>query len=159
MFRHGTFNTHPRLATGIFLCLLAFLFVAALSTHSWLGLIGVCTLAVLLYAMVAYAKFELWENGFSHRDLSGTHVFEFAQIEDALFETVCFGDGYAAVFSLRLKGEARRKKIPIGGFGVQADALLFIALERYGIPIRQDGSRLVESSMQQIREAQSIEGQ
>lgn len=154
VFRHDILNPRSGVATGLFLCFLACLFVAALRAHSWLGITAICAFAVLLYASVAYARFEIWESGFSHRDLSGKHVFEFAQIDDALFETVCFGDGSAPVFSVRLKGEVRRHNIPIGKFGVQADALLFTALERYGIIIGHDGSRLVESSMERIREAQ-----
>lgn len=159
VFRHGTFNSHKSLATGILLCLWgACIFIAAFSAHSWLGATALCAFALLLCASVAYARFEIWKSGFSHRDLWGTHVFEFAEIDDALFETVNYGDGYAPVFSLRLKGEVRRHKIPIGRFGVQADALLFTALERFGIVIGQDGSRLIESSIQRIREAQSAEG-
>lgn len=158
VFRHGTFNSHPRLTTCIFLSLWTILFVAALSARSWIGVIGVSALAGLLYASLAYAKFEIWESGFSHRDLWGTHVLKFSEIDDALLESVNYGDGNATVFSLRLKGEVRRHKVPIGRFGVQADALLFTALERYGIIIGQDGSRLVESSIQRIREAQSAEG-
>ena len=159
VFRHGTFNSHPRLTTCIFLSLWTILFVAALSARSWIGVIGVSALAGLLYASLAYAKFEIWESGFSHRSLSRIHVFEFAQIDEALFETTNVGEGgYAPVFSLRLKGEVRRNVIPIGMFPVQAGALLFTALERYGIIIGQDGSRLVESSIERIREAQSAEG-
>jgi len=143
---------------AVFLCLGACLFVSAVSTHSWLFVTGICGIAVLLYASLAYAKFEIWDGGFSHRSLSGNHVFEFVQIENALFETENVDDGYAPVFSLRLKGEVRRNKIPIGMFGLHADALLFTALERYGIPIRQDGSGMVERSIQRIREAQSADG-
>lgn len=155
VFRHGTFNSHKGLTTGILLSVFgACIFIAALNAHSWLGVTALCAFALLLCASVAYARFEIWENGFSHRGLSGNHVFEFVQIEDALFATENVGEGYAPVFSLRLKGEVRRYKIPIGRFGVQADALLFTALERYGIPIGQDGSRLVESSIARIREAQ-----
>jgi len=99
---------------AVFLCLGACLFVSAVSTHSWLFVTGICGIAVLLYASLAYAKFEIWDGGFSHRSLSGNHVFEFVQIEDALFETENVDDGYAPVFSLRLKGEVRRNKIPIG---------------------------------------------
>lgn len=159
VFRHGTFNSRPRLAAGTFLCLLALLVLAALNAHHWLALTAVCAFPLALYASVACVKFEIWDSGFSHRNLSGIHVFEFAQIEDALFETENAGDGYAPVFSLRLKGEVRRNKIPIGRFGVQADALLFTALERYGIPIGQDGSRLVERSIERIREVQTRESQ
>lgn len=153
VFRHGTFNSHPRLATGVFLCLLACLFVAALSARSWLGLTAVCALAVAAYASVAYVRFEIWDSGFSYRSLSGKHVFEFAQVEDALFETVHADEADAPVFSLRLRGDVRRKGIPIGMFPVQAGALLLNALGRYRIPIRQDGSSKVESLMQGIREA------
>lgn len=114
--------------------------------------------AVYLYATVAYVKLEIWKSGFSHRSLSGHHVFEFSQIEDALFETANVGEGYAPVFSLRLRDDARRKEVPIGMFPVRAAALLFTEMDAYGIHIRQDGSRLVETSMQQIREAQFTQG-
>ena len=155
-FRHGTFNTHPRLATFVLLCLLTVCFVAVLRVRSWLFLIAFCGLAVSL-ASVAYVKFEIWESGFSHRNISGNHVFAFAQREDALFETASVGDGPAPVFSVRLRGEIDRKKIPIGMFPVRAAALLFTALEGHGIEIREDGSRFVQSTMRQIREIQFIQ--
>jgi hypothetical protein len=155
-FRHGTFDTHPRLAVGFSLVLLlAVSFVAVRSGLDWLFLILVCGLVVWLCASLAFAKVEIWESGFSHRSLSGDHVFEFARIEDALFETAMVGNGHPApVFSVRLRDTADRKQIPIGIFPIRAAATLFTALERHGIQIREDGSQFVQSTMRQIREAQ-----
>jgi hypothetical protein len=156
VFRHGTFATYPRLTTSISLgLLLAVLLVAVFNGLHWILLTLLCVFAVWLYASLAYVKFEIWERGFSHRNLSGNHVFEFAGIEDALFETANVGEGYPApVFSVRLRGEIDRKKVPIGMFPVRAAALLFAALERFGIRVREDGSPFVQSTMRQIREVQ-----
>src|SRR5213593_3591742 len=93
VFRHGTFGVHPRLATGLSLgLLLAVFLVAVFNGCHWIFLTLFCGLAVWLYASLAYVKFEIWESGFSHRSLSGNHVFEFARIEDALFESVNVGE-------------------------------------------------------------------
>ena len=155
VFRHGTFNIHPVLASAALLCLLAVALIAALTLRSWLFVTALCFFALSLYASVVYLKFEIWESGFSFSSLSRRRVFEFAQIADALFETAEVGEGYSSpVFSLRLKGEDERKKVPIGIFPSRAAGLLFTALERHGIQIRHDGSRLVEDSMRQIREVQ-----
>jgi hypothetical protein len=157
VFRHGTFNTHPRLATVVLLCLLTVCFVAVLTVRPWLFLIAFCGLAVSLVS-VAYVKFEIWGTGFSHRTFSGNHVFEFAHIDDALFETSNVGEGYPApVFSVQVRGEAARKNIPIGIFPLRATALLISALESYGIQVREDGSRYVQSTMRQVREMQFIQ--
>lgn len=155
VFRHGTSGRHPRLALGILLGLVFAMRVLGVFIRHWLFLVTLFVVATSLYAYLGYVKFEIWESGFSHRDLSGNHVFEFAQIDDAIFETASVGEGFPApVFSVRLKGEVDRKKVPIGMFPVRATALLFAALERYGIQIREDGSRLVQNTMRQIREAE-----
>lgn len=126
--------------------------------HHWLFLTLLCGLAVSLYASFALLKFEIWESGFSHRSLLSNHVFEFAQIDDASFETASVGEGYPApIFSVRLRGEVDMKKVPIGMFPVRAAALLFTRFERCGIQIREDGSPLVQSTIRQIREVQSTE--
>jgi hypothetical protein len=154
VFRHGTFNTPPRVATVVLLCLLTVCFVAVLTVRSWLFLIGFCGFAVSLVS-IAYVKFEIGESGFSHRTFFGNHSFEFAHIDDALFETRNVGEGHPAlVFSVQVRGEATRKSIPIGIFPLSATALLFSALESSGIQIREDGSRYVQSTMRQVRDMQ-----
>lgn len=157
VFRHGTCGKHPRLAIGISLTLfLAACGIAVFKGGDWIFLTLACGLAVFLYLYLVYTKLEIWESGFSHQDLSGNHTLEFAQIDDVLFETVRVGEGYAAPeLSVRPKGGTERMKVPIGMFPIRASALLFASLERHGIPIRLDGSRYVESTMRQIREAQS----
>jgi len=157
VFRHGTCGKHPRLTMGISLTLfLAACGVAVFKGGQWGFLTLPCGLAVFAYSHLVYIKLEIWESGFNHRDLSGNHAIEFAQIDHVLFETVNTGEGYAAPeFSVRLNGRTERMKIPIGMFPIRASALLFASLEHHGIPIRLDGSRYVESTMRQIREAQS----
>ena len=104
VFRHGTFNTHPVLASAALLCLLAVALIAALTLRSWLFVTVLCFFALSLYGSVVYLKFEIWESGFSFSSLSRRRVFEFAQIADVLFETAKVGEGYSSpVFSLRLK--------------------------------------------------------
>ena len=156
-FRHGTFGAHPRRMTVILLCLiLAIGGLAVFEPGQWVLLTTLCGLTVFLYSYLAYIKLEISESGFSHRDLWGNRIFEFGRIEEAFLETTSVGDGhYASVFSVRLKDGTEKKKIPIGMFPVRASALLLAALERHGIPIRQDGSRLVQCTLQEIRELQS----
>jgi len=156
VFRHGMTGTHPRLTIGISVALfLATCGLAVFKGGYWV-LTLVCGSAVLMYSYLAYIKLEIWGSGFSHRDLSGNHTFEFGQINDILFETVSVGDGgYAPVLSVRLKGGIERIKIPVGMFPIPASALLFTAFERHGIPIRMDVSQGVQSTMRQIKEAQS----
>lgn len=154
VFRHGTFDSHPRIATAVLLCLLTVCFLAVFTVGSWLFLIAFCGFAVSLVS-IAYVKFEIWESGFSHRTFFGNHSFEFAHINDALFETSNVGESHPAlVFSVQVRGETTRKNIPIGIFPLRATALLFSALESFGIQIREDGSRCVQSTLQQLREMQ-----
>ena len=157
VFRHGTSGKHPGLTIAIAVaCFLGACVVAVVKGSHWVFLPMPCSFAVLLYSYLVYIKLEIWETGFSHRNLSGHHSFEFAQIDDALFETAKAGEGYAAPeLSVRLRGETERMKIPIGIYPIRASALLFASLERHGIPIRLDGTRCVESTMRQISEVQS----
>lgn len=155
-FRHGMSGQHPRLTIGISLAIFCVMCaLAVFKAGDWVFVAGVCGLAVLLYANLAYIKLEIWESGFSHRDLSGNHAFEFVQIDDVLFETVGVGDGYAPVLSVRLKGGIERMKISIGMFPIRASALLFTEFERHRVPIHQDWSGPVQRKMRQISDAQS----
>ena len=157
VFRHGTSGKYPRLTIGI--ALTVFLFacgVALVKGSDWAFLPLPCGFAVLLYSYLVYIKLEIRETGFTHRNLSGHHYFEFAQIDDVWFETAKVGEGYAVPeLSVRLKGGTQRIKIPIGIFPIRASVLLFESLQRHGIPIRLDGSRYVESTMRKISEAKS----
>jgi len=157
VFRHGASGKHPRLTIGISLAaFFAACGIAVAKGSDWVFLMLPCGFAVLSYSYLVYIKLEIWESGFRNRDLSGVHAFEFARIDDVLFETVSVGEGYAGpVLSMRLKGGLKKMKIPIAMFPIRASALLFTSLQRHGVPIRLDGSQYVESAMRQVREAQS----
>jgi hypothetical protein len=133
-FRHGTFGAQARLMIVILLCVIWAIGSLAVSEPSHRVFLTIlCGLTVLLYSYLAYIKLEISESGFSHRNLLGNRIFEFARIEEAFFETTSVGEGhYASVFSVRLKEGTEKKKIPISIFPVRATALLLTALERHG---------------------------
>ena len=156
VFKHGVSGNCPRLTICVSIAVfLATCAIAVSKRGDWLPLVLLCGIAAFLFSYLAYIKLEIWGSGFNHRDLLGNHAFEFGQIDHFLFETVRAYDRYAPVLSVKLKGETERIKIPISMFPIRASALLFSEMNLHGIPIRLDGSRLVQSKMQQISEAQS----
>ncbi len=151
VFRQGTCGAHPRLVigitSGIFLAVCA---LALLKGGDWRPIAAVCGATVCISFSLAYMKLEIRGSGFSYRNVLGNHVFEFTEIEDALYETIWVEGGWAPKFSILLKDGIERTTIPIGMFPIQASAQLFTALERKAIPVRVDGSKLVANAMRRI---------
>jgi hypothetical protein len=121
----------------------------------WSFAAGAVAMTPVLFALVAILRLEVSARGVSYRNLSGSRVLAFDELEKAYF-TVAHSEATpqgVAVFWLQPRGGGP-VKINLRTFPIKASAVLFAALGNHDIPIEVPDRWASRRMAHQIRDMQ-----
>jgi hypothetical protein len=148
---------HLFAVVGVFTSLFAVLgLFIAVKKGDWTFLAVVVGVAAVLFLLLQVLRLEVGPSGFRYRNLSGSREVAFADVGRAYFEVVRAKNapqGVAAFWVERRDGE--RVKVNLRTFPVEAAAVLFTALEAYGIQIEVPDAWATRRMAEQVRAAQA----